>query len=358
MMLEASGAANANRRASGTGVGREAAMSGDRERNLAAVRDCAFRSVKQEPMEFIHLARPAQSEQAFVRTRVLCQDKKSPRAQFFSVDGALVGKRPFSITGREAAVYFGADPLIKATSLLLAKSSGEKTLFADKQTYRWEWRLEITNGRNYPVGVRIEEPLPQSRDEKIQLSLKSDPEPQEKTESLMIWTLDVPAGGKKNIVSTVALDAPKNLPLDLGWRRCGRDRQRNLRQGLIAIEVFIDAYIGGNHVAEVVSLPGLLHDPLDLGLPHRPGFAVKTHTFFQGIPEAATIVIPEEKPVADILRRAVFLQPEFSDLVVVTAGVPVGRGGAEQVSHLIDLTARFIQGGAENVVGRPISQHG
>ncbi len=225
MMMEASGAANDE-----AGAPPEPVLSRESsfhvwvigKRNLAAGQRLRVQVREEEwPVEFIHLARPAQSEQAFVRGLVkFTEDKEIPEGTAsFLIDGALVGKRPFSITGREAAVYFGADPLIKATSLLLAKSSGEKTLFDDKQTYRWEWRIEISNGRNYPVGVRIEEPLPQSRDEKIQLSLKSDPEPQEKTESLMIWTLDVPAGGKKNILSTVALEAPKNIPLDLGWRR-------------------------------------------------------------------------------------------------------------------------------------------
>jgi len=192
------------------------------KRSLAAGQRLRVQVREEEwPVEFIHLARPAQSEQAFVRGLVKFQeDKEIPEGTAsFLIDGALVGKRPFALTGREAAVYFGADPLIKATSLLIGKSAGEKTLFADKQTYRWEWRIEVSNSRNYPVGVRIEEPLPQSRDERIQLSLKSDPEPQEKTESIMIWTLDIPAGGKKNIVSAVALEAPKSLPLDLGWRR-------------------------------------------------------------------------------------------------------------------------------------------
>ncbi len=225
MMLEASGAANDE-----AGAPPEPVLSRESsfhvwvigKRNLAAGQRLRVQVREEEwPVEFIHLARPAQSEQAFVRGLVkFAEDKEIPEGTAsFLIDGALVGKRPFSVTGREAAVYFGADPLIKATSLLLAKSAGEKTFFADKQTYRWEWRIEITNGRNYPVGVRIEEPLPQSRNEKIHLTLKSDPEPQEKTESLMIWTLDVPPGGKKNIVSTVALEAPKNIPLDLGWRR-------------------------------------------------------------------------------------------------------------------------------------------
>jgi len=180
-------------------------------------------AVREEvwPVEFIYLARPSQGDQAFVRGNVQFQeDKEIPEGTAsFLIDGALVGKRPFSFSGREATVYFGIDPLIKATTLLLAKASGEKTLFADKQTHRWEWRIDISNGRNHPVQIRLEEPLPQARDERIQLTLKSDPEASEKAVHNLIWNIEVPAGGKKQVLNSVTLEAPKNLPLDLGWRR-------------------------------------------------------------------------------------------------------------------------------------------
>jgi len=173
------------------------------------------------PVEFTHLARPAQSDQTFVRGSVKFQeDKEIPRGTAsFMIDGALIGKRPFSLTGREDTIYFGADPLIKASSVLLSQASGEKSFFADKQTYRWEWRIEVANGRSYAVRVRMEEPLPQSRDDQIKITLKNSPEASENSPASQIWLLDIPAGAKKIITTGVVIEAPKNMRLDLGWRR-------------------------------------------------------------------------------------------------------------------------------------------
>ncbi|MDQ1278292.1 MAG: hypothetical protein QG555_1334 [Thermodesulfobacteriota bacterium] len=173
------------------------------------------------PVEFTHLARPSQGDQTFVRGTVKFQDDKEiPMGMAsFMIDGALVGKRPFSLAGREDTIYFGADPLIKASSTLLSQASGEKSYLAAKQTFRWEWRIEVANGRGYGVRVRMEEPLPQGRDERIVITVKNSPEASEKTPASQIWLLDIP-GGEKRIVSTgVVIEAPKNLPLDLGWRR-------------------------------------------------------------------------------------------------------------------------------------------
>jgi uncharacterized protein (TIGR02231 family) len=173
------------------------------------------------PVEFTHLARPSQTDQTFVRGTVQFQeDKEIPSGTAsFMIDGALIGKRSFSLAGREDKIYFGADPMIKTSSVLLSQASGEKSLFSDKQTYRWDWRIEVTNGRSYGVRVLMEEPLPQGRDERIAISVKNSPEASENTPTSQIWLLDIP-GGEKRIVSTgVIIEAPKNLPLDLGWRR-------------------------------------------------------------------------------------------------------------------------------------------
>ncbi|MFA5179747.1 MAG: mucoidy inhibitor MuiA family protein [Syntrophales bacterium] len=173
------------------------------------------------PVEFTHLARPSQSDQTFVRGSVQFQeDKEIPKGTAsFMIDGALVGKRTFALSGREDIIYFGADPMIKASSVLQSQAAGEKSFFADKQTYRWEWRIEVVNGRAYGVRVRMEEPLPQSRDERINIAIKNSPEASEKSPTSQIWLLDIPAGEKKIVSTGVVVEAPKNLPLDLGWRR-------------------------------------------------------------------------------------------------------------------------------------------
>ena len=192
------------------------------KRSLAAGQRQRLQVQEEEWLvEFLHLSRPAQGEQTFVRGEAKFSEDREipPGTALFIIDGSLVGKRPFSLAGREGTIYFGVDPLVKATSALLARAAGEKSLFADKQTQRWEWRIEIANGRNYPVRVRVEEPLPQSRDERINLSLKSEPAPTETTPSTQVWIVETPAGGKSRLLTSVSLEAPRDMPLDLGWRR-------------------------------------------------------------------------------------------------------------------------------------------
>ncbi|MDI9571479.1 MAG: DUF4139 domain-containing protein [Pseudomonadota bacterium] len=192
------------------------------KRSLAAGHRQRLQVREEEwPVEFLHLARPSQGEQTFVRGEARFADDREipPGTALFIIDGSLVGKRPFSLTGREGAIYFGSDPLVRATTVLSARYSGEKSLFADKQTQRWEWRIVIDNARNYPVRVRVEEPLPQSRDERIQIGVKNDPAPTESTHEAQIWIVEAPAGGKRQLLTAVSLEAPKDMQLDLGWRR-------------------------------------------------------------------------------------------------------------------------------------------
>jgi uncharacterized protein (TIGR02231 family) len=172
------------------------------------------------PAAFSYLCRPSQGEQVFVRAAVRFEeDRDLPRGQaVFFLDGALVGKRPFGLSGREETVFFGADPMVRVKSILLSRQSGEKTFLADKQTHSWRWRIDMENGRNHPVSIRIEEPLPQSRDERIRITLKNDPPPSAAEEGVQSWVLDCGPGMKRQLFTGVEVEAPKDMRLDLGWR--------------------------------------------------------------------------------------------------------------------------------------------
>ena len=173
------------------------------------------------PAEFAYMARPSQGTQVFVRAKVnLPEAKDIPSGScLYVVDGAILGKRSFALAGQEATIFFGIDPLVTARKQLISKKSGEKTFLQDKQTYTWDWRTDIQNSRNSPVKVIVEEPNPQPRDERIQVTLKCDPDPAEKTSSSLTWNMDVSAGQKKSLFMSVKIEAPKSMNLDLGWRQ-------------------------------------------------------------------------------------------------------------------------------------------
>lgn len=171
--------------------------------------------------DFVHLLRPSLTSQAFVQASVkLPEGSEAPSGTAtFLIDGAVLGKRPFSFAGQEGIFSFGIDPLVTAQSLLLSRKSGEKGLIVDRQTQEWAWRLDIRNAGTSAIRVRLEEPLPQPRDERIRITYQLEPEASEKTPSEMIWRMDIPEGQKRSLITTIRLEAPKEMELDLGWRR-------------------------------------------------------------------------------------------------------------------------------------------
>jgi uncharacterized protein (TIGR02231 family) len=179
--------------------------------------------VKDEiwPADFLFLARPSLSPQTFVRAQVKFDKSMDiPAGQAtYLVDGAILGKRNFALAGTEGTLFFGTSPFISVTTATLADKSGAKTIFQNKQTRLWLWLIEAKNSGNVDVKLRIEEPCPQARDERIHLTFKPSPEPAEKDHEKFVWLIDLAAQQKKIIQNTIELEAPKDMDLDMGWRR-------------------------------------------------------------------------------------------------------------------------------------------
>jgi uncharacterized protein (TIGR02231 family) len=180
-------------------------------------------NVKEDnwPADFLFLARPGLSPQTFIRAKIkFAQSLEIPPGQaIFLIDGAILGKRNFSFAGTEETLFFGVSPLISVTSSSLSNQSGAKTIFQNKQTQRWQWQIEANNSSGKSIKLLIEEPVPQARDERIRLTFKQNPEPQEKDHSKFVWIIEVPPRQKKTIQNIIELEAPKDMDLDLGWRR-------------------------------------------------------------------------------------------------------------------------------------------
>jgi len=194
-------------------VGKKTMMAGSRQRL----------KIKEEtwPAQFLFLSRPSLSPQAFLQAQIkLPKPIEIPAGQAtFVIEGAVIGKRPFTLAGTEADIYFGNSPFITVNFLTIADKSGIARILQNKQTRQWQWLIEAKNAGNTPVRLRIEEPVPQPRDERIKLALKHNPEPSEKDTTKFIWFVDLPALEKKNIETSAELEAPKDMSIDFGWRR-------------------------------------------------------------------------------------------------------------------------------------------
>ena len=173
------------------------------------------------PASFLHLMRPSLDDKAFVQAKAEFKEPKElpPGTAFFLLDGAMVDQREFSLSGREGTLFFGTDPLLTCETTLGDKKTGEKGLFGQKQSFVREWKLTVRNAASRPAEVRIEEPRPLPRDERISVELTAKPEPlAEDDPEILAWNATVPAGGESVIALSLKMTAPDDLRVDPGWR--------------------------------------------------------------------------------------------------------------------------------------------
>ena len=179
--------------------------------------------IKEEtwPAQFLFLARPSQSSQAFLQAQIKLPKPVDIPAGLatFVIDGAVLGKRTFALAGSDAEIYFGVSPLVRVSMATIADQSGAKRIFQDKQTRQWQWLIEAKNAGAAPIQLRIEEPVAQARDERIKLTYKHLPQPTEKDATKFVWMLDLPALQKKSIEIVLEFEAPQDMDVDYGLRR-------------------------------------------------------------------------------------------------------------------------------------------
>ena len=173
------------------------------------------------PADFVHLIRPSLDSKAFVQAKAEFDTPRELPAgnAFFFIDGAMVDQRQFSLSGREATLFFGTDPLLTCTTALNDKKTGEKGLFKQKQTFLRQWTMTVRNASDRPAQVRIEEPRPLPRDERITVEFTTSPEPlHEDDPEILAWNSTIAAGAEMTITMDLKLDAPEDLNIDPGWR--------------------------------------------------------------------------------------------------------------------------------------------
>lgn len=170
---------------------------------------------------FTHLIRPGLGPKAFVQAETRFEQAREFPAGtgIFLVDGAMLDQRPFSFSGREGTFFFGANPLLRCETVLLDKKTDEKGLFSQKRSFAWDWTLTVHNAADYPANVRVEEPRPQIRDERITLSLSTEPKALDDPDpALLAWNATVPGGKESVFRIRIAVEAPDELHIDPGWR--------------------------------------------------------------------------------------------------------------------------------------------
>ncbi len=169
------------------------------------------------PAEFEYTLRPSRNPQGFLTAHATPpKTVELPQGQaLFLADGMLLGKRPFSLAGNEADLFFGSNPLVTAKMILTASKSGGKGIIGKKQTHLWAWTITATNHTPHLAKILIEEPAPQPRDKRIKLKLTSNPKPKQDDHTLT-WPLTLEPGQSQTIKHQVTMEAPADMPLDMG----------------------------------------------------------------------------------------------------------------------------------------------
>lgn len=172
------------------------------------------------PADFVRLLRPSRSDKAFLRAELELDEVQNiprGRAMFFH-DQAMIGRRDFSFTGTKKTLYFGEDPFVTAETTTKASASGTRGIIRERQTYRWHFLINVQNNHDHPAIIRLEEPRPVLGDDDMQASFDLTPEPEEKTESLFIWEMDLDRGEKRQVDLQMDIRAPGDMDVDWGWR--------------------------------------------------------------------------------------------------------------------------------------------
>ncbi len=172
---------------------------------------------------FAWVLRPSLDSRAFLRAEIKLPDPVDlpPAQALFLVDGAMLAKRPFALSGSEATLFFGPDPLITAKERLLDKKSGEAGVIGKKQTHAWDYEIEVVSAKAQAVPVVVETPRPLSRDQRIEISVTAEPKPEPATpedENLLVWKLEPKPGQKTKITLQVRATAPADMKVDTGRR--------------------------------------------------------------------------------------------------------------------------------------------
>ncbi len=170
--------------------------------------------------EFVRLLRPSMSEKAFLRADVrLEQAQNIPEGEaMFFLGPAMLGRHAFSFTGTEKTIHFGEDPFVSAETVTKAKGTGARGIVRGRQTHLWHFMIGAVNFHDYPISIRLEEPRPLLRDERIDAAIELHPQISEQTESLFIWDLELEPGQERQVEMRIHLEAPRDMDLDWGWR--------------------------------------------------------------------------------------------------------------------------------------------
>lgn len=166
------------------------------------------------PASFRRVIRPAQERTSYLEATISlpANNTLTSGSALYLVEGAVIGERPFSMTGQELKLFFGQDSKVYAIMKSQTIQRGEKGLLNREQRYTWAWDIAVHNEHATAIAARVEDPAPHIRDEAIVLEQQSTPKATKKDDALY-WDITLPANSVTHITHQVTITAPADIEL-------------------------------------------------------------------------------------------------------------------------------------------------
>ncbi|HXV75731.1 MAG TPA: DUF4139 domain-containing protein [Candidatus Polarisedimenticolaceae bacterium] len=132
-------------------------------------------------------------------------------------EGAYLGSFRIEETGpgQELRLPFGADNRIEVVRVPLPRTAGRDGFAGRMREMEYGFRTEMTNRLDRPVTLVLEERLPVSEDERIEVTLGKETTPghreSERRPGVKIWTLELAPGEKRELLFGYTVRHPKDL---------------------------------------------------------------------------------------------------------------------------------------------------
>jgi uncharacterized protein (TIGR02231 family) len=132
-------------------------------------------------------------------------------------DGVFVGKSPLALAAKDETVRlgFGVDEKVKVTRTVVRRNEGTTGIITTSKTDEREFKTTIRNGHEFPIKVAIEDQIPVSEAEDIQVEMLPVTTPPTTRDlrdrrGVMEWAFDAKPGESREIKLGWRLRWPKD----------------------------------------------------------------------------------------------------------------------------------------------------
>lgn len=179
-------------------------------------------STKKLSGEFLHYTVPQQSPLTFIVARVKADGELLAGPLNVYVGGRYLGNTYLDEkqAGEDFDLALGADRDVKVKRIKIRDKMEETTFFGkverDTVVRELAYKITVENLKSEPIELRLLDSVPISRTDRIEVKqIVFNPTPTEKNhrdqEGVMMWTLKLPSGEKKEVDISFVVSYPRNV---------------------------------------------------------------------------------------------------------------------------------------------------